>query len=271
MGWSLPDALAAVESALDRTQENVGESLLAASLAHLSDEAEDFDLASSALGFDTNAVFRLIRMRSADAIDYLDTKHEGPLVLPGQVINEVWNQDEVLPEAAEKVVGTLNQLRSQLQQLDEILADDALPALVADLDESSWMEFESLGQAQERLRLFLDVVARRGVTPHVPRTHFGNLGVLRLSSKVPPGFKDRSKAVNELGDFFVWSDFLLGCRLLANEATSAIVFVTNEKKKDWVTSRRRPHPVLVAEARALFGLPFRILSTEEFRSRTAEE
>lgn len=49
-------------------------------------------LETAAIGIDSSVFLRLASNKhSADIVDYLDTKHHGPLILPGQTVQEFWN------------------------------------------------------------------------------------------------------------------------------------------------------------------------------------
>jgi hypothetical protein len=269
-GPLLAAAIDKVAALLDREYESIGLSLLEVSIQSVSNRAiEPFDgnLDDAALGFDTNALFSLMRLQSADAIDYLGTRHKGPLVLPGQVLNEIWSQPEVLPEAADGVAKHVAGLKKQVESLADALAGDPLNEMLTALGELSWIEFDSVGQAQERLRVVLDIVRRRGLTPYVPRARFRAIGEARFSAKIPPGYADKNKGRNYLGDFFVWAEFLVGLAAACYSDVQHVIFVTNEKKEDWRTRpRAKPHPILVGEVRALLGLPLYLITAEEFRA-----
>lgn len=49
-------------------------------------------LETVAIGIDSSVFLRLASHKnSADIVDYLDSKHLGPLILPGQAVQEFWN------------------------------------------------------------------------------------------------------------------------------------------------------------------------------------
>lgn len=59
----------------------------------------------------------------------------------------------------------------------------------------------------------------------------------RFDNNIPPGFKDRGKPDNSLGDLLIWKSILA----LGKSKASNIVFVTNEEKIDWfVVGNKKP-------------------------------
>ena len=90
---------------------------------------------------------------------------------------------------------------------------------------------------------------------------------VRLTSHVPPGFKDQHKQANQYGDLLFWTETLQHAH---QEGASGILVITNDVKNDWrfggatntamsdpdLSKRRtswdpipRPHPMLLVEAR----------------------
>lgn len=53
----------------------------------------------------------------------------------------------------------------------------------------------------------------------------------RYLHKLPPGFQDSSKDLNEYGDLIIWKEILKYCKI---EGTKKVLFLTNDVKKDWV-------------------------------------
>lgn len=204
-----------------------------------------------AIGFDTNAIFRLgIGARGPDAVDYLVSAHKGPVIVPGQTIQEVWNNSlsAVLPQA--KVVRKkLEELEVEMQKVDQHLGSEgaAVREAISDLvtTRGDWMDPASLSTFETTL----DSLLKAGETSYVPREQFAALARIRKDTKTPPGFEDPG-----LGDFFVWADFLFG---LARETRpfAGAVLVTNDTKKDW-SRNGVAHPILVAEAEAVAKVPF---------------
>jgi hypothetical protein len=216
-----------------------------------------------ALGFDTNAAYRLgIGARGADALDYLRAKHRGPVVVPGQTVQEIWNNllSAVEPKA-KRLRKKFEELESEIQAADQTLGAsgelvrEAIDELVR--THGDWIDPASQAAFDDTL----DVFSKVGVASQVPRSDFARLAEIRKATKTPPGFHDSVG----YGDFFVWADFLYGVSSADESTYSAVVFVTNDVKPDW-SRNGVAHPVLVAEARAVRDVPFRLWTLDEFRA-----
>ncbi|MEV8158805.1 PIN domain-containing protein [Kocuria salsicia] len=217
-----------------------------------------------ALGFDTNAIFRLgLTPQGPDAIDYLSNQHEGPVIVPSQAIQELWNNflDGVQPKT-KSIAKKLDDLESEMEGIGQELGQlgKSAKTAVQELVEShgDWTDPSSLSIFDGTLSALIDVAT----VSHVPREDFYNLALVRKATKTPPGFKDNS---HNFGDYFIWADFLYGLAKADLKDVDAVVFVTNDQKKDW-SQNKVPHPVLVAEARSVSGKEFRLWTLEEFRA-----
>lgn len=214
-----------------------------------------------AVGFDTNAVFRLgLGPRGADAVDYLANSHQGPVIIPGQTIQEVWNNSlsAVLPQA--KVVRKkLDELEGEMLKVNQHLGEEAAAVREAISDlialRGDWVDPAALGTFEQTLESLLAA----GLAYYVPREQFAALAQVRRDTKTPPGFEDSG-----FGDFFVWADFLFGVASAPKEFDS-LVFVTNDAKRDW-SRNGVSHPILVAEAEAVGGVPFELWTLAQFQN-----
>lgn len=199
-----------------------------------------------AIGFDTNALFRVaLGHTGTEVIDYLRVKHNGPVVIPGQTLQEVWNNELVgLRPQAKNLSEKLDELLTMSKKNEYELGDTghAVTSAITALMDEHGKVFD--GSAHNPFLNLLDVLTDVGTPAFVPRHEFAKLGHVRHSSKTPPGYQDSS-----LGDFFVWCDFLYGVRL-ATEPYNTVVFVTDDRKKDW-SRRGIPHPLLSAEVSSL--------------------
>lgn len=217
-----------------------------------------------ALGFDTNAAFRLglNGSRGTDAVDYLRARHQGPLILPGQVLQEIWNNSlEGLDPKAKKIAKAMDALKSEASGIGQELGasgeavEDAVDKLVE--AHGDWIDPSARATFERTLEVFL----KKATVAHVPRSAFHVIAQSRHDTKTPPGFRDPA---SNNGDFFVWADFLLGTLRTMTQDLEAVVFVTNDTKKDW-SRNGVPHPVLVAEARAVVNRPFHLWTVERFQ------
>ena len=196
-----------------------------------------------ALGFDTNASFRVgLGVSGADALDYLRAKHRGPVIIPGQTVQEVWNNllSAVEPQAR-KLRRRFDDLSTEVRDIDislgasGVAVRDAIDDLL--ISHGDWID--PLSQAA--FVATLDVFEAVGTWPYVPRLQFAGLGEIRKSTKTPPGFLDPVG----YGDFFVWADFLFGLAAADPATYEAVVFVTNDVKADW-SRNGVAHPVLAS-------------------------
>lgn len=214
-----------------------------------------------AFGFDTNAIFKLgLGKHGPDAIDYLRTQHTGPILVPGQAVQEVWNNllAAVQPKG-KSLLQSFRDFKNKAAAIDlphgesERAFEDALVAMSEEYEE--WLDPKS----QEVLGDTLEVLGK-GNCCYVPRAEFLDLARARHETKTPPGFRDTAQ---NHGDFFVWADFLYGLAQSDLSGVKAIVLVTNDEKPDW-SRAGVAHPVLTAEARAIGGAPFSLWTTKQF-------
>lgn len=216
-----------------------------------------------ALGFDTSAIFNLTtRESNENAIDYLSAVHKGPLVLPGQVIQEAWkNAITASHPYAERLKKAVNNLRHAIESIDisrSDAAEMASKAVNAFADEhGDWVDPSS---ENSFINAISGLESQHAVCKFVPRARFYNLAVVRKNTKTPPGFDDSK---TNYGDFFVWADFLYGLATCDLANVDRIVFVTNDKKSDW-SRNSVPHPILVAEVESLTSIPFDLLDLDGF-------
>lgn len=218
-----------------------------------------------ALGFDTNALFRLGLSGDlgANAVDYLSARHVGPIIIPGQVVQEVWNNalSGVLP-SAKRIKSAIDTLMKELQRVDRSLGPSSERAIDA-IQEFATSHGDWIDPPSHEIFLrTIESLAVRATTLYVPREPFSILARVRNDTKTPPGYEDPD---NNHGDFFVWADFLYSLGSVDLTGVSRVVFVTQDQKPDW-SRGGVAHPLLVAEAEALTGVPFEMCSLAEFHS-----
>ncbi len=240
------DAVAALRHAL-RRQESV------------------IPLAETAIGFDANVVLRLGTDRRNDSIiDYLRSLHSAPLILPGQVIQEFWNnQHNAIRSMAKNGREQFQKLKSELDKFD-----DDFGGFAASFDDLMTKFSEEYGymfdpSTVSRTDTFLDVLQTRALIPYVERSLYGEIAKVRHDTKTPPGFEDSGD-----GDFYVWADLLRGLQMArdAGTAFSKVALITHDKKKDW-SRDGNPHPILAAEVTALTGKPFETWTLEQLQAK----
>ena len=216
-----------------------------------------------AFAFDANAIFRIgLGRQGANALDYL-TKHAPPVIIPGQAIQEVWNNFLAGVEPKSKIVAKrLSDLEEELEAIGQDLGDlgDAAKSALQKLIDShgDWTDPIAINEFEGAVKALVAV----GQVSYVPREKFYRLGEIRKETKTPPGFKDEPR---NFGDFFVWADFLYGIARADLRNVDAVVMVTNDQKADW-SRNHVPHPVLVSEARAVSGKEFRLWTLDKFHA-----
>lgn len=219
------------------------------------------------LGFDTNAFFRLgLGSESAvSTLDYITGAHHGPVILPGQVIQESWNNAHaIVTPTAKRVQSALTTLDKEITKAG-FLANSKSSNAWDEVNEYSqtvkqWIDPESHAQFIRTV----SAISGKASCKFVPRERFIELARLRNDTKTPPGFEDPD---NNHGDFFVWADYLYGLASADLTNCTRVVFVTKDQKADWSTNEI-PHPILTAEAQLLTGLPFELCSLKEFQEFT---
>lgn len=218
-----------------------------------------------ALGFDTNAFFRLgLSKNGPAAVDYVSGAHTGPVIIPGQAIQEIWNNSlSVVQPQASVIKKKFDDLSLEISKLDQSLGPSAqtVSDAVQDLKEfhGSWID----PGAKKNFKDTTVAFSRVATSPYVPRLMFDALARIRKETKTPPGFLDSG-----FGDFFLWADYLYGLAKV-NEQYAGAVLVTNDVKHDWSRSDVE-HPILVAEVFALTGVPFQLWTLRRFQEFAAK-
>ncbi|SEL95642.1 hypothetical protein SAMN05216382_2974 [Sphingomonas palmae] len=229
-----------------------------------------FDLGTSplehtAIVLDANVILRLSsHPRSADIIDYLRTSFPGHLILPGQVVQEFWNnQFQVMLTKAADIKRKFDELSKLIEGLD-----GRFEAFAHRFNETATAFSETFGyifddKTVNKTKLLIDLLKEKAVVPFAPRTTLASTALARKRTKTPPGFKDDAD-----GDFFVWSDLLLGLARIsgAGKKIQRVSLVTLDKKIDW-SRDGVPHPILSAEVYAICGASLETLTIEVLAKR----
>ena len=225
-------------------------------------ESLDVDVGKAAIALDANAILRIPgHSKSADLIDYLSSAHSGLLLVPGQVIQEFWNnQLSAVDTVAKGLQKAFENFKREVGKVPEAQANSVL-----EIDQSLkkfYDDNEALFHPEtvKRTLAFLEAIAPRALVPFAPRAALQGLAERRKRDKTPPGFKDPGD-----GDFFVWCDLLYGI-LKASQSTekvSNLILVTNDEKIDWCREGSA-HPLLYAEVKALVGAHFEIWTLDKF-------
>jgi hypothetical protein len=98
---------------------------LAALVSAMKRETSPASLEDTAIGLDANVFLRLAgHPKSADIIDYLSSRHSAPLILPGQAIQEFWNnQLQVVDTVAVSLRKQFENFKAALSKVDKDLVE----------------------------------------------------------------------------------------------------------------------------------------------------
>ena len=212
-----------------------------------------------------SSVFLRIGLKT-DVVDYLSSVHTAPLILPGQAIQEFWNNyNKANKDIAIAVKERFRNFNLELAKIENALPD-ALEIFTAAV-ENFCNSYEGMyDESTTRITVkLLGVLKEKAIVYFATRSLFSVIVNHRKKTKTPPGFMDDGD-----GDFFIWVDTLASL-LIAKEngqSYARVALVTNDVKIDW-TRGGVAHPILDAEIQALIGLPFKIWSLSELAKEVA--
>jgi hypothetical protein len=258
-----------IEEILDRRTEIPALEELVRSLSKVSQASIAMPTTKAmAIAIDSSAMLRLNRGRYAsDTIDYLRTSHPVPLILPGQAIQEFWNnQLSVVSTLASKVNKEVAAVISTTESFD-ISFGPALERLRSEIASfhSEFAEIYDDSTIANTIAL-LDVFSTNGVVHFIPRLRFAKFSNHRQMTKTPPGFKDAGD-----GDFFVWLDILYSLgQIRSSYVLEGVAIVTQDVKADW-QRHGIAHPVLGAELRRVVDVPLHFWTVDQLHKYVQEQ
>lgn len=225
-------------------------------------QKQPLDLSKTAIGIDSSAFLRISRLaQSADVIDYLSSKHEAPIILPGQAVQEFWNNQL---NAIDTQAATLKKKHEELKvitsKIDSSFVEfhSKMEALITDFESNHGYIYDE--STKHITTQTLKALEEKAHVSYVPRLQFHKMAVARKRTKTPPGFKDDGD-----GDFFIWLDLLYG--LMQAKQSGAefdhVLFVTNDVKPDW-SRNGIAHPILSAEIEAAVGCSLDVIKIDQF-------
>lgn len=219
-------------------------------------------ISASAIGLDANVFLRLGgHARVADIVDYLNTEHPAPIILPGQIVQEFWNnQLAAVATVATSAKSKFEQFKTEAEKLDPNAG--GISTRINSILEEYKLEYGHLYEestVRSTLSL-LEVLQSKAITSFAPRMRFQQMAAQRKLTKTPPGFRD-----NGDGDFYVWIDFLYGLQKAQRDGLTFtnVILITNDQKPDW-SRAGVPHPILSAEVKSLLGVTFELWTLDEF-------
>lgn len=222
------------------------------------------DLSKCAVALDSSVFLRLASHdKAADVIDYLNGRHASGFIIPGQSIQEFWNNKyNVVPSLARKLQASFEAFCKQIEELDGEFSDFTcrFQTIISDFEVEHGHVFDE--QTIAKTFRMLDALQAKAEVPYVNREKYQSFALHRQNTKTPPGFRD--KAGND-GDFFVWLDALRGVQIIRKSGARPewLVFVTNDKKEDW-SRDGMAHPLLTAELQAACAMRLCIVDLDKF-------
>lgn len=269
MNWQKPLAMSgteALDANLDKLEAVLDRQTPIDSLSALLSSVDrkpqkNIQLENVAIGIDSSVFLKLANhSKSEDIVDYLGSKHQGPLILPGQAIQEYWNnQYSAIPSIASDIQKKFESLKKEADKLGP-----NFPGYAADMENLLNRFGSEFGYVYDAATIrstlsLLTLLRDKAALSYVPRMRFHDMASNRKRTKTPPGFKDDGD-----GDFFLWVDFLYGL-LKAKDASQEFnhaVILTHDKKPDW-SRASIAHPILTAEVQGLVGVPFDVWTIEQ--------
>lgn len=225
-------------------------------------------LSETVIAFDANVLLRLSNNpRCEDIVDYLLSRFEGRLILPGQVIQEFWNnQFQAVASVSASVRKKFGELKEIIETFDDRYLEYAgrFEGMLDEFNTSFGYVFDE--NTVRKTRLVVNLLQEKAMVPFMPRALLGPTANARKRSRTPPGFKDELD-----GDFYVWADLLLGLAEMKKEGVviGRVTLVTLDKKIDW-SREGVPHPILSAEVRAICDADFETITVEALARKLAE-
>lgn len=223
------------------------------------------DITKSAIVIDSSSFLRL--GSQVDVIDYLNANHTPPIILPGQSIQEFWNNHlNVVDSISQGIAKKFDQLKSEIEKVDNSFSDfsNKFSELLDEFKKSYGYAYD--GATVRRTLSFLELLRNKAITSYVTRDRFSNIAHHRKKTKTPPGFKDDGD-----GDFYVWLDTLDSLILAKseNKIFSDVILITNDRKLDW-SRDGIAHPILRSEVKSLVGTNFETWDTSRLVKEVAK-
>lgn len=222
------------------------------------------NLRDCAIALDSSVFLKLAaHEKSADVIDYINALHTAGVILPGQSVQEFWNNRyNAVPSLARKLRNSFDKFSNQIEELDRDFGDfrERFQTLISEFESDHGHVFDE--RTVTKTSRMLEALANQAIVPFVDRQGFHRFAEYRQNTKTPPGFRDER---GNDGDFFVWLDVLRGVQLICSDIArpSHLIFVTDDKKDDW-SRDGMPHPVLTAELQAISGVKLCIVDLAKF-------
>ena len=119
-----------------------------------------------AIGFDTVAALRLTDSKRTEVVDYLVSRHVGPIVLPGQVIQEFWkNSLAEIQTVGSAVLAKYQSVADQIRKapIDTTAFSERFDELVQEFATTYGLTYDP--NTEQRIAAVLDALERRQSSP----------------------------------------------------------------------------------------------------------
>lgn len=138
-------------------------------------------LDKSVIALDANVILRLSNhARGADIVDYLRTDFPGRLILPGQVIQEFWNnQFLAVSTKATEIKRKFSELSDLIGSIDARFESFSgrFTAILDDFNEDFGYVFDD--RTVGKTKLLIELLQEKAVVPFVPRTMLSSAAAVR--------------------------------------------------------------------------------------------
>lgn len=260
------------------------------------------DIKKALVSFDTNALLNIYRYKESTAKQYLTALAaiKEQVWLPYMVGLEFHTlRAEVLKQEKkfiEKIYSKIEKFKEETQKEISSKEHSSFPQELFTKKLNEYME-ELLSIIDQSKNDFPDLIRKDHIREKIVKIFRGkvseplneqllqniyNEGELRFKNKIPPGYKDEQNKVDcyklygdlviqtKYSDFIIWYEI----RKKAHDSKKNIIFVTDEKKEDWIWEvngfQLGARPELVTEIQNKYGTKFSIISSSQFISLMSE-
>lgn len=256
------------------------------------------DLKNSLISFDTNALLNIYRYKKSTAKEYLNAINS--------IKEQVWLTYMVGLEYHTLRTDVLKQEKKFIEKIYSKIENfkEETQKEISNKEHSSFPQELFIGKLNEYMEQLLsiidqskndypDLIKKDHIREKIVKIFHGKVseplneqllqdiykeGELRFQNKIPPGYKDKQNKVDcyklygdlviqtKYSDFIIWYEI----RKKAHDSKQNIIFVTDEKKEDWIWEvngfQLGARPELVTEIQNKYGTKFAIISSSQFIS-----
>jgi hypothetical protein len=208
---------------------------------------------------DTNILIWLYRVNKearTELFDWMsDLKHDKKIIIPSWSIHEYNNHLQQQNDTVFFPLTKLNKsIKTNLTELDnfanlitnyDLIKDSGFSSrseLLSELEKSTKKIIEILNclskvkktnsvSVREEIENFVDGIIMDSDIYSIQKS-INSESESRYQNRIPPGFKDKFKDNNNIGDLIIWNEILDYCN---KENYSNAIFLTLDNKPDWIT------------------------------------